>query len=243
MSETFTKDQAKASDAKLAELQTAVYKAAARVESAVSSLHHAVKDDYRKKYDVKSGWKLTDQEAFDKAREMVKNDEGHTTSDGRWIPSRFGRQAGEAVERYREAKAALDEAQAALRDQDQEWFEHGRWSRFFLVTGVHIHHSTACHTLYPTTQIGWLPELSGETEADAVEAHGALLCTICFPSAPVEWTDGRKKDDDTKCTSQELVPGSLNSRYRTAYGQCADCGAHVTVTSIGRVRKHKKETK
>ena len=43
------------------------------------------------------------------------------------------------------------------------------------------------------TRFAWLPELSGLTERDAVEAHGAILCTVCFPSAPVEWTGGISK--------------------------------------------------
>ena len=46
---------------------------------------------------------------------------------------------------------------------------------------------------YPTTSFSWLPTLSGLSEADAVEAHGAILCTVCFPSAPVEWTGGVAK--------------------------------------------------
>lgn len=62
------------------------------------------------------------------------------------------------------------------------------WSRFFVVTSStgHIHSSMHCSTCRPTTTYGWLPELSGKSEAEAVEAHGPALCSICFPSAPVE---------------------------------------------------------
>ena len=38
---------------------------------------------------------------------------------------------------------------------------------------------------------GWLPKLSGMTEAEAVEEHGPALCSVCFPSAPVEWQGGK----------------------------------------------------
>jgi len=71
-------------------------------------------------------------------------------------------------------------------------YDAKQWSRFFLVqnNNGHIHSSMSCSTCYFDTQFGWLPELSGLTEADAVEAHGAILCSVCFPSAPVEWTNG-----------------------------------------------------
>lgn len=67
------------------------------------------------------------------------------------------------------------------------------WSRFYLVVGNangHIHKDLACHSCYPDTQYAWLPELSGDSEAEAVEAEGEILCTFCFPSAPVAWCEG-----------------------------------------------------
>lgn len=74
------------------------------------------------------------------------------------------------------------------------WWQH-RWSRFFLVTNSngHIHSSTSCHTCHWTTDFRWLPTLSGLTEAEAVAEHGEILCSVCFPSAPVEWTQGESK--------------------------------------------------
>jgi hypothetical protein len=68
------------------------------------------------------------------------------------------------------------------------------WSRFFLVTSStgHVHSSMSCSTCRPTTTFGWLPELSGKTEQLAVEQLGPTLCSVCFPSAPVEWTSGKK---------------------------------------------------
>ncbi len=92
-----------------------------------------------------------------------------------------------------------DEAINHLRDEiadlDAVWSFHGRWSRFFLVTNTngHIHSSLNCSTCRIDTQFAWLPTLSGLTEAEAVEAHGSILCSVCFPSAPVEWTNGESK--------------------------------------------------
>ena len=77
------------------------------------------------------------------------------------------------------------------------------WSRFFVVTSSqgHIHSSMTCSSCYRTTTYGWLPELSGDSEAEAVATHGPALCTVCFPSAPVEDT-GLKI---TQSRAQELA--------------------------------------
>ncbi len=71
---------------------------------------------------------------------------------------------------------------------------HG-WSRFFHVTNTngHIHSSTTCTTCYDTTQYAWVTSLSGQTEAEAVAELGEILCSVCFPSAPAEWTTGESK--------------------------------------------------
>lgn len=67
------------------------------------------------------------------------------------------------------------------------------WSRFHLVTSSagHVHSSMSCHTCRPTTKFGWLPKLSGQTEAEAVSELGAVLCSACFPSAPVAHQGGK----------------------------------------------------
>jgi hypothetical protein len=68
------------------------------------------------------------------------------------------------------------------------------WSRFFLVTSSagHVHSSMHCSTCRPTTRYGWLPALSGQDEPTAVAELGPTLCTVCFPSAPLDWTTGKK---------------------------------------------------
>ena len=94
----------------------------------------------------------------------------------------------------RTAQERLAEARAEAKPLEDR-FERERWSRFFLVNNAngHIHSSMQCSTCRFDTSFSWLPTLSGLTEADAVEAHGAILCTVCFPSAPVEWTGGISK--------------------------------------------------
>jgi len=68
------------------------------------------------------------------------------------------------------------------------------WSRFFPCTntGGHIHSSLHCSTLHPTTQMAWMPSLSGKSEGEAVAQLGPILCSVCFPSAPVEWRQDPK---------------------------------------------------
>lgn len=87
--------------------------------------------------------------------------------------------------------AELRAARAALLVLIEELEQsYTGWSRFFLVTSSkgHIHSSMHCSTCRPTTTYGWLPQLSGRTEADCVEEFGPALCSVCYPTAPVEWT-------------------------------------------------------
>jgi hypothetical protein len=84
---------------------------------------------------------------------------------------------------------------AAQAEVDRERAEFDRlnaaytgWSRFFVVTSStgHIHSNMRCSTCRWTTTFGWLPNLSGLTEADAVAECGPALCSVCFPSAPLD---------------------------------------------------------
>ena len=101
-------------------------------------------------------------------------------------------QAGKAFDRYWAAHDAAVIAHSHVVDFNRAYYG---WSRFFIVRnhGGHIHSSLACSTCRPTTEFGWTPELSGLDEAHAVAAYGAILCTVCFPSAPVEFTSGVSK--------------------------------------------------
>lgn len=123
-------------------------------------------------------------------------------------------------------------------------FAARRWSRFFLVTssgGGHIHSSMNCSTCRMTTAFSWLPELSGLTEADAVAAHGPLLCTVCYPTAPLAWTQGIEKPaDPDKCPgSGTREHDSSGLRYYSPRAKCNHCHKTTSVTSTGKLRGHK----
>lgn len=96
------------------------------------------------------------------------------------------------VEDLATSRAKIADLRKQMEPLNAIFAEH-QWSRFFLVTSSagHIHSSMSCSTCRPTTRYGWLPELSGKTEAEAVEAHGPALCSICFASAPVEFIGGK----------------------------------------------------
>lgn len=98
------------------------------------------------------------------------------------------REAGQALNKLTEAQAAADEWETAYYEAEQDY---AGWTRFYLVVDGHIHSSLRCSTCYPTTEFGWLPQLSGLTETDAVAEYGAVLCSICYPSAPVEYVGGK----------------------------------------------------
>ena len=114
------------------------------------------------------------------------------------------------------------------------------WSRFFLVIssdGGHLHSHRGCGTCHRTTLFGWLPQLSGLTEADAVADQGPRLCSVCFPSAPLEWTLGLKRD---YCTGSDKPVGGEGRRPK--YVRCPDCGKTVSTTTYRQIRKHQPET-
>lgn len=233
----YTKDQAKTVDAKLAEDQKALYKALAHRDSIFSTLARlaGAKTVYRGRTSVQS---------FDgrtaAAHEDIELRAADVQASGTLAP--WDQQSMDTyLDKLTASNASVTALRASISAAHKEWEGHGRWSRFFLVQGGHIHSSTSCHTLRPTTQVGWLPNLSGETEKDAVDAHGALLCTVCFPSAPVEWTNGSKGDEDTYCEGG--VPADADFRLRSPYGTCPTCGESVSVTSTGKARKHKKAVK
>lgn len=99
------------------------------------------------------------------------------------------------AETVRDREAAIARRYALWAEMNTLEAEHTRrpWSRFFLVTSSagHIHASMGCQTCRRTTTYGWLPDLSGQSEAEAVAAHGPALCSVCFPSAPLDHVGGK----------------------------------------------------
>lgn len=145
----------------------------------------------------------------------------------------YGRKT-DGVETLTETLAEIASIGAEIETTDEPYRTAGGWSRFFLVNNVggHIHSSMNCSTCRYDTSFSWLPELSGLTEAEAVDTYGPILCTVCYPSAPVEWTGGEAKaitaareererakaERDAKRDAKRLIPGSDDGIVVTASG-------------------------
>lgn len=102
--------------------------------------------------------------------------------------------------------AALREATAIKNTCDAE-FNSRPWSRFWLVTnaGGHVHRNMNCTTCFPTTRYAFLPDYSGSTDAELIEAGGSSICSVCFPDAPVDtWNRaGTIEAPDKKAAREE----------------------------------------
>lgn len=92
--------------------------------------------------------------------------------------------------------AAVDADAQAKRDEITAMdaiYRQAPWSRFILCLSSdgHIHNEIGCSTLRYDTPVEWHPELSGLTVDEAVAKLGPTLCSVCFPSAPVEMRQKR----------------------------------------------------
>lgn len=172
-----------------------------------------------------SGWRMRDETVLADARKHAYSDAPNTCTpyNPKALVSRFD----EATQRLAELDTRRCDLEAPYR--------RNPWSRFFLVPGGHIHSNRNCRTCYGTTTYTWLPLLSGETEREAVEAHGPLLCSVCFPTAPVEWTTGPAKPERCQGT---VDPDHKPFRVgMNTYYQCT-CGCVTTRNADGSLRKH-----
>ena len=92
---------------------------------------------------------------------------------------------------YRVALSDLREAEGRIVENERAY---AGWQRFFLVTSSSglVHSSMHCHTCNKgrkQTTFALIPSFSGRAVDGLVELVGPALCSVCFPAAPVEWTD------------------------------------------------------
>lgn len=195
---TFTRAQAKASDATLNELLNVANRARARRDNVLDSVHRAANDDYNIKYDRKSGWKLDREAAVAAAQARIDATAPCGEIDGTPVFPYFIEQAKKALAGLIDADDAVDDAETAVFVQDAEWANHGQWNRYGVVPGGHIHRSHGCFTVRITTTFVWAYEVSGDSVEDAIEAYGPALCSHCFKDAPTSYIQQAKvaKDAD-----------------------------------------------
>jgi hypothetical protein len=204
-------------DTALADAYERLMEASAKIGQALDALHSYAGD--RRAYQGKRPvWKMTEEEV---------------------------RAAGPKpyyAESWEKTLARVDQGRAdyqATRDEIAALDEkYTGWTRFYLVQNVggHIHRNRNCSTCHPTTRYGWLPQLSGLTEADAVADQGPRLCSVCYPSAPIEWTLGLPTEQKDYCPGSGQADGATD--WRARYVKCPVCSQYVAKTSNGIIRKH-----
>lgn len=139
------------------------------------------------------------------------------------------------------SQAMLDAINFELANMNAVYLRQGnRWTRFFpsvTKSQPHIHRSLNCHTLHATTVMTWAPQLSGRTDAEAVDELDEALCSVCFPGAPVALHNyvsrrsqeqvaaraAEKQDRDDRLAAKRLDPQT--EQFRTEYG-------HDMVTTV-----------
>lgn len=172
-------------DTQLADLYGREAALEGRLASVLSDLHYGIGERPVKavRSTGRKTWPTTNEQAVDKAREMLAG--GLMAWDLDSLTRRLAR--------YDAVRAELAEVAAAMVPLHAE-YRNRPWTRFHPVPDGHIHSSRACHTLRITTDVRWLPEMSGQDETTALAALGEaghILCTVCYPSAPVILTAPR----------------------------------------------------
>lgn len=225
-------------DTRLADLYDQYGTAAMRIDQDLDSLH---RHDGQRRGFSRQAWEVSneDTEASVRAKLTDQSSSFWAVSPGYRDDQPFlihtGQYAQSTLEDLDANRAKLAEIAEAERPLHAE-YDADPWPRFFLVlnTGGHIHRTRNCVTTFPTTRWGWLPNLSGLTEEDAVKDQGPRLCSVCYPSAPVEWTLGLPKAP--KC------PGSgqrVQRIGRSSYGSCPVCHKSYKLSEVGLIRAHK----
>lgn len=209
-------------DAALANIHTALVANQRNISAWTARAHDAI-DDVKTGTGRNRQWRLTDAEALN-------------------IVERYADRCSPYRKIVDSVLTLQNDRSGLLLEQlgyDSE-YDRRPWSRFFLATSSngHIHSSIRCRTCTATTEYRWLPELSDETEADAVAAHGPLLCSVCFPSAPVEWTIG-KAASRLRCSGVYQPATEIRHFPRASYGTCQGCGDRHPINANGKPRAHK----
>lgn len=153
------------------------------------------------------------------------------------------RQVADTLAYLDKDEAMLDEVATQIAPIDAEFERRGGWSRYILVRGGHLHRR-GCSTIRPTTACFLLSESSGLNEDEVVERYSYTACTKCFPDAPVATAPSPVAQgycEGSGTTNVDDVNGS--KRLYRAWGRCQECGGSVSVTSLGKARKHKPAKK
>lgn len=154
-------------DAQIAQLQSQSSGFISSIVRGQDELHYLARDRRETGTYGRGPWKMTHEEAAVAAAAFAP---GSTRMH---------------QEKIAAARVDLAGVREQLETLDAEFDRRGGWSRFFMAqsTGGHIHSSTECSTCNRAgkpTSFGWMTELSGQSEEQAVAEGGPVLCTVCF---------------------------------------------------------------
>lgn len=236
-------------DTVIAELEEQAWKQASLAADALRTLHYAVGD----RLTGRTSWKMSDDQAIQRAQLLL--------DDPRPGFVKFGGSNDDKVQKSLDTitRAAVERS-ALYREiniHEEEFRRRGGWSRFHQLrstANARLHASRFCSGLHRSNpgDLGWHPELSGKSEAEAVTELGPVMCSKCFRSAPTEWKQDpaslRVDPDACPGEGQDPVEGTLkrHSNYSGVkyYGDCPACPAEgVLLRSGNKLPKHKQKPK
>lgn len=216
-------------DSQLAELDGEYARLSGTEAAALERVHDLLGERARYVRRGRKEWPTSHAEAVTLLRDRL--------TAGTLVAYDVGR-ATKTLDKIKSLRAEMSENRAAADVLDAE-YQRRRWTRFFLVVSSdgHIHANQSCSS-YPSTKHGWQPELSGKSEAEAVEKLGPRMCTKCFPSAPTEWTVGKAKPPKCDGTGQYVGYAKARRVGMRHYAQCPVCLTTQILIGGGNLRAH-----
>ncbi|TDC34225.1 hypothetical protein E1211_17925 [Micromonospora sp. 15K316] len=174
-------------DTQLADIDRRAAQAEQSIAAAAVTIHYALGERPRYVTRTRRERPTSDTDAITAAR---------AHGDERVPRMAAGYTYADLVRKYDTAVNTLAAIEAEATPLNAEFARRGGWSRFFTVQqhNGHIHSHMACSTCNRNgqrTAFAWNPELSGLSQAEAIakfDRRAYVLCTVCYPNAPVEWT-------------------------------------------------------
>jgi hypothetical protein len=201
-------DEARFTPREVDEELAALYEQAARIDthrvSARDTLYRMAGYRPLRGYGRQATWKRTTAEMLEDITGLISRGDERNLS--------HGKRPSETLAAYNQLVAEIAQVMLRIGELDVI-YKADPWSRFFPCTNAngHIHSSLSCSTCRWDTPMAWMPQLSGKTEAEAVNELGPILCSVCFPSAPVEW-----RQDPKDVTTPEKAAREDAKREREA---------------------------
>lgn len=119
----------------------------------------------------------------------------------------------DAIARDLELCGTMGNLAAQIRALEENWIK-ANWTRWYPCQNSdgHVHASErGCKTVRWDTNMGWFPELSGKTVAEAIAEFGPRLCSVCFPDAPAEHC--RSLSDITRADREAAKAAREEAKY------------------------------